>query len=452
MGTRKKENAAVKKSGRNRSKTPSRFRKIMRDLVEGVAAVLLVLLFFSGFLYFLNSLFPTGTSLRSIVARHTPLTYDGREVLKPAARQEQQESGSQRQMAARVQWVRNTVKSKRAEAIAWQSADAGKVLYDRDAVQTLSRSAAEIEFDETTTLEMGQNSLLIIKQMTHDPVFREKRSFMVLVDGDMRGKLAGGAGDDSVFLEIATPTAQVRTAAGSKGSGPVDFKISVNPDQTSTIAVYAGSAEVEAGGRVVTVGANQATVVDAGGRALDPSALPPPVNLDAPAVGDRYTYRDLPPRVQFKWQAQPAATEYRFMLARDESFHRIVTDEVVSGNRFQHGNLNADHYYWKVSAKSQTVEGFFSEVGQFQVVQDRRPPHLEVRFPQDTVRTGRYMLQGRAEPGARVYVGGVQVKTSRSGKFEYPLKLKPGLNVIVVEAFDAVDNVTYRSKKVISKY
>jgi hypothetical protein len=156
--------------------------------------------------------------------------------------------------------------------------------------------------------------------------------------------------------------------------------------------------------------------------------------------------------VQFQWQAQQVATGYRFMLARDESFHQIVTDEVVTDNRFQHGNLNADRYYWKVSARSETVEGFFSEVGQFQVLQDRRPPHLEVRFPQDTVRTGRYMLQGRAEPGARVYVGGVQVKTGRSGAFEYPLKLKPGLNVIVVEAFDAVDNVTYRSKKVISKY
>lgn len=452
MGTRKTEKATADKTGRNRRRRPSRLRKLLRELVEGLVAVLLVLLFFSGFLYFLNSLFPTGTSLRSLVARHTPLTYDGREALKPTARQDQQERGSQRQMAAKVQWVRNNVKSKRAEAVAWQSADAGRVLYDRDAVQTLSRSAAEIDFDEATSLEMGQNSLLIIKKMTHDPVFKEKRSFMVLVDGDMRGKLAGGAGDDSVFLEVATPTAQVRTAGGPKGNGPVDFKISVNPDQTSTIAVYAGSAEVEAGGRIVTVGANQATVVDVGGNALDPSALPPPVDLRTPEIGDRYTYRDLPPQVQFRWQPQQAATEYRFMLARDESFRRIVTDEDVSESGFQHGNLCADHYYWKVSAKSESVEGFFSEVRQFRVLQDRRPPQLEVRFPEDTVRTGRYMLQGRAEPGARVFVGGVAVKTSRSGQFEYPLKLDPGLNVIVVEAFDAVDNVTYRSKKVISKY
>jgi hypothetical protein len=44
------------------------------------------------------------------------------------------------------------------------------------------------------------------------------------------------------------------------------------------------------------------------------------------------------------------------------------------------------------------------------------------------------------------------VSTTRSGNFEHNLKLKPGLNVIVVEAGDGVDNVAYRSKRVISKY
>jgi len=448
----RRDKAKPKKQAPNGRGSPSRVKKLVRDCFEGLLAILLVLLFFSGFLYFLNSMFPTGTSLRSLVARHTPLSYDGTTVLKPTARQEETETGTRRPMAAKVQWVRNNVKSKRAEAIAWQSADAGKVLYDRDAVQTLDRSAARIEFDENTSLQMGQNSLLIIKKMTHDPVFKEKRSFMVLVDGDMRGKLAGDGGDDSVFLEIGTPTATVRTAGGPQGGGPVDFKISVNPDKTSTVAVYAGSADVEAGGRIVTVGANQATVVDTAGKVLDPAALPPPVQLHSPSEGGRYVYRDLPPRVNFGWQDQPAASEFRFMLARDRDFRRIVTDEAVSGNRFRHGNLQADNYYWKVSAKSGTVEGFFSDVRQFRVVQDRQPPRLEVRFPQDTLHTGRYLLNGSTEPGARVYIGGVQVQTRRNGKFEYPLKLKPGLNVIVVEAFDAVDNVTYRSKKVISKY
>jgi len=430
MGIRKKH---VKPKGQSpdRSPDPSRFKKILRDLCEGLVAIFLVLLFFSGFLYFLNALFPTGTSLRSLVARHTSLSFDGTEALK---------------------WIRNNVKSKRAEAIAWQSADAGKELYDRDAVQTLSRSAAEIEFDKNTVLEMGQNSLLIIKKMTHDPVFKEKRSFMVLVDGDLRGKLSGDDDGDSVHLEIDTPTAKVRTTGGPQGTGPVDFKISVNPDKTSTIAVYAGSAEVEAGGQMVTVGANQAAVVDHAGKVLDPSALPPPVNLKSPSEGGGYLYRDLPPRVQFTWQGQDAASEYRFMLARDAHFRQLVTDEIVAGNSFLHGNLHGDSYYWKVSAKSNTVEGFFSEVRQFRVIQDRQPPRLEVRFPQDTVHSGRFLLQGRTEPGARIYVGGMQVQTSRSGKFEYPLVLKPGLNVIVVEAFDAVDNVSYRSKKVVSKY
>ena len=58
------------------------------------------------------------------------------------------------------------------------------------------------------------------------------------------------------------------------------------------------------------------------------------------------------------------------------------------------------------------------------------------------------MLQGKTEPGARVYIGGKWVKTSKNGTFQYPVKLNLGLNIIVVESFDAVNNVAYRTHRV----
>ncbi|UCD80502.1 MAG: YbaY family lipoprotein [Desulfobacterales bacterium] len=424
----------------------------MKRIIEGIVAILLVLLFFSVILSLLNALFPSGTSLREIIVRQK--SAGSVDAFKQNSREfelsyssEGSDSGSSEDSAAVLSWTRNTVKSKRAAEIAWEAAKVGNLLYDRDAVQTFSRSAAEIQFDENNTLSMGPNSLMIIKRLTHDPSLREKRSFMVLVDGELRGMLAQ-SGQESVYLEIDTPGAKLRTQSGPGDSAPVDFKLSVNPDKSSTIAVYQGSAKITAQGQTVTVNANQSTVVALNQAPLDPRDLPDTVQLKSPLSTSRFYYRDLPPKIQFAWQTQPNATGYHFVLARDSFFHDIITDDHFSESQFSHGNLKEGIYFWKVSAMQETIEGLFSENRRFRVEQDQTAPELSVHFPPRTIYNELYTLRGKTEPGARVFVGGKRIKTSQTGKFEYQLKLSLGINVIVVEAYDAVNNVAYRSQRV----
>ncbi len=181
----------------------NRLKKIFIRCIEGVIAVLLVLIFFSIILQLLNELFPTGTSLKALISNQDTTASSGLSKLGVSQNSDGffSEQSSENTQAAVLSWMRNKVKSKSSQAIAWQNAKEGKLLYDRDAVQTLSRSAAEIKFDENSTLSMGANSLVIIKRMDHDPLYREKRSFMVLVDGDLRGQMAGSS-QDSVYLEV----------------------------------------------------------------------------------------------------------------------------------------------------------------------------------------------------------------------------------------------------------
>jgi hypothetical protein len=413
--------------------------------------ILLVLSFFSIFLYLLNALFPTGVSLKSLMdqrdaqrysAKATPGSY-GNEHGKVV-------TASWQKLAAIVTRTHNSVKSKRAETIVWMSTKVGKHLFDRDAVQTLDRAGAEITFDEHSILNMGENSLLIIKKQIQDPLFREKRSFMVLVDGDLRGRI-NGSNPNSVFIEIGTPAATINTKGGAATKKELDFKISVHPDKSSTIAVYSGTAEVEANGKKVIVKENQATVVAMGQAPLKPRVIPKVVTLGMPSKGRIYPYRDLPPRIRFHWKYQAAATGYHFLLARDPDFQEIVTEDTFEGNKFKHGNLVEGTYYWKVSARSESIEGFFSEVRQFRVLRDNTPPSLDVRFPPNTLYGGDFLMEGKTEPNATVYIGGQRVDISPTGKFTHPLNLLPGMNVIVVEAFDTVNNVAYSSKRVVSK-
>ena len=428
----------------------SHLKKTIKGVLEGFLAVILVLLFYSAFLYFLNALFPSGTSLKALIADQgytdaSGLSEDGNRGLIHT--DDGRESDTALEIAAVLSMARNDVKSKGSAQIAWRSAQKGESLYDRDAVQTLSRSAAAIQFAENTTLDMGSNSLVIIKRLTHDPVYREKRSFMVLVEGDMRGKM-DTSDQESVYLEIATPGAKFRTESGGPGGEQVDFKISVNPDKSTTIAVYEGSAEVTAEGETVTIEANQSTVVTLNQAPIDPRDLLQAVKLKKPSGNNLFLYRDLPPKIRFAWKAQPDASRYHFMVARDAGFRDIVIDDVFSKTKFSHGNLKMGTYFWKVSAFEETIEGFFSETRQLRVIRDRKPPTLKVKFPPQTIYRGRYTLRGKTDPGAKVFVSGQRVKTTKNGRFNYNLKLRPGINVIVVEAFDAVNNVTYRTQRI----
>jgi mannose-6-phosphate isomerase-like protein (cupin superfamily) len=426
-----------------------RLKKTIKGALEGLLAVLMVLLFYSVFLYFLNTLFPSGTSLKTLIADQgstdsSGLSEDGN---RGFITDDGPESDRASEVAAVLSMTRNEVKSKGSGQIAWRSAEKGTSLYDRDAVQTLNRSAAAIRFAENTTLDMGSNSLVIIKRITHDPVYREKRSFMVLAEGDMRGKM-DASDRDSVYLEITTPGAKFRTESGGPGAEEVDFKISVNPDKSTTISVYEGSAEVIAEGETVTVEANQSTVVTLNQAPIDPRDLLQAVKLKKPSGNNTFRYRDLPPKIRFTWKAQSDASRYHFIVARDAGFRDVVTDEVFSKTKFTHGNLKMGTYFWKVSAFEDTIEGFFSETRQLKVIRDRKPPTLKVKFPPQTIYRGRYNLRGKTDPGAKVFVSGKRVKTTKNGSFNYDLKLRPGINVIVVEAFDAVNNVTYRTQRI----
>src|SRR2546425_5810411 len=338
-----------------------------RRSLETVLALILVLVFFSAFLSILNTVFPSGPGLRDLMRSGSSMTtVSGESPGSPPG------ASGALEIAAHLTAMRNLVKSRSASEIAWGKATEGMALRDRDAIQTLDRSNATITFDDSNYLDMGQNSLVIIQRLEEDPVLKERRSFLVLVEGDLRGRIAG-AGDSAVRIEVATPGAVTRIQRTPASEGELKFKISVHPDRSSTIAVYEGFADVVARGQIVRVGANQSTVVKADGAPAALEPLPASPALDAPAAGVRVYYRDLPPRIQFAWSALPGAKAYHFVLARDPAFRSIVDEDYPALAGLTHGNLRTGTYYWRVSGPDGTREGAFSPAPDFDVTHEREP-------------------------------------------------------------------------------
>lgn len=432
------------------------FKKSVARLTEAALSVLIALVFFLAFLALLYVLFPSGTTFSDMVRnaddRFLPgEDAPGRSLLVTDGRHAYEgfQDGAN---AASLAVVRNKVKSKAATEIAWTKAVEGMRLYDRHAVQTFDRSSAVIKFDERNQLNVGDNSLVVIKRLERNPVFREKRSFLVVVDGELRGTIAASP-DNALFFEIETPDAVTRIRTRDTKEGKVDFRISVDPeDKSSVITMLRGSAEVEAGGQSVVVGSNASTVVAPGGLPSKPQALPDPVVLQAPADDTVLYYRDLPPRIPFSWQPVPAASGYVFTLGRDPLLSDVMVEERLSRPSFFHGNLKSGTYYWRVSAPRSGQQSLSSETRRITLVQDGIPPLLTVEFPPPTVEEEQGVLRGTVEPGCRVYVMGRPAATDRSGRFSQRVALRRGINIVVVEAVDAAGNTTYRSQLVNAKF
>jgi hypothetical protein len=434
----------------------NRLKKSMKRLTEAILAIFLVLVFFSVFLFVLNALFPSGTGLYSMVSSDGSSSRTG--LLKQAIRklllvQGEQEADPDRgeTLAATLNSIHNHVKSKRARAIAWRSAKEKMPLYDRDSVQTFSRSSAEIQFDKNNLLRMKERSIVVIRHLADDLLLGEKRSVVVLVEGELRGKITG-SGKKPLYMEVATPSATVKSHVRQKTDQDTDFKITVNPDKSSTITVYQGKAEVVSGGKKVVVESNQATLVPLYQEPFKPVPLPRTVSLKLPRNSKKYFYHKLPPKIRFAWDHQAESKGYQFVLARDDSFRNIVADESLPKPGLVHGNLKKGTYFWKVKAKGQYGDGLFSDIRRFEVVRDHTPPMLSVQFPGTIVTTDNCTVQGKTEPGAHVFVDGHPVKTLGDGQFRHKLKLQRGINVIVVEAVDLADNVEYRSKLIHGKF
>jgi len=404
-----------------------------------ISVLLLSLLVFFVFLLMLNRiLFPAGAQLGDLAA----MSGSGQQA--DDQRGEKSLAGDAidgfSAFIAELGDVNRDVKIRPADSVAWADAEIGAPVNNRDAVQTFANSRARIDFTTNNNLRMGQNSLVIFSSSVADP-FLQRRDPAVVV---MEGQLDGSVNSDYGTFAVALPAGLAVLSADESGNA-ADFKLSVNPDGSSTIALYAGQAGVEIGGKHYQLGANSALTVAEDGRTTGVKRLPNRPSVRLPGRDAVARFRDMPPRVKFEWGPVVGAQKYRLELARDRNFEKILVDENLNDTSFTHGNLSAGEYFWRVSARNGWIQGPGTRPGRLRIVRDAEPPQLELEPIQQTV-AGRYELRGRTSPDAKVYVRGEPVEISSGGTFSHLFSAAPGAQAIVVEAIDTVGNVMSNSQ------
>jgi len=417
---------------------------------ESLLAVVLVLVFFLGFWWILGLSFPKGPTLTDLIAGDAFPPGGAAGDAAPAVGLSE-DDGPGEALTAVLSRTRRSVKDKPASAIAWRSAREGIRLENGHAVQTFDRSTAVISFTEGSELRLGENSLVVLKSWKQSSRGRRRRASLIVLDGTLQGKVAV-PGDESLDLEILAASGASRIETTTAPGESTEFRLQMNDDGSSTVSLYEGAMEVATPEGRLRLDENRSVTLTRAGGIGAPQALPAVPHLDAPRPGALFSYRTLPPPVQFRWQQVQGAQGYRLWIARDAGFVDLVHEARLVEPAFQHGNLKAGDYYWKVSALREALEGPSSAAARLRLVEDRTPPALSVDFPQGIVRDRSLALRGRTEPGAAVFIGRRKMVVPDSGEFEHRVDLEPGINVLTVEAVDAAGNVSYRSQMVNAKY
>jgi len=423
---------------------------IKRNTLEAFVIVFLVLCLFLLLLRLFDFMFPNGTSIKDVVTESQVFRMSGAAKDKQYTVElggESTDSESNYPVVANIQSLKNVVKNKPANAIAWETAKKGLSLRNRDAVQTYTKASATIAFSNTDTLILDSNSMIIINKINVDAVRQERQARIILTTGRLRSRIRASR-EYRKRVEVETGNI-VTTVKNASTKQTTDFEVKVNPDQSSTITILAGEASVSSQGKSVSIKQNQAVTVTPGKPIPKPVYQPASVRTVTPKDNTLYNYHTVPRQVALSWAPLAEADSYDVIIAQDPDFRTVITNERIDRTTFSHNKLTEGTYYWKVRANIGWVEGVFSKTKVIKVVKEREPPKMKVNYPPATIAKPEYEMTGTTGADvSRIIINDVPVDVSPTGEFRHKVALKKGANIIVVESIDNEGNVKYETKMI----
>ena len=351
--------------------------------------------------------------------------------------------------AGEILTIQRRVQRRGANSLAWSEANVGDTFTENDAVQTFAKSTALLEVNAESRITIGQNSLIVFDKRAADPFVAQQGTALVMINGELSGILTSD--DDSPFhFGISLPSSDL-TLVRRTADENVEFLVTVNDDQSTTVNLHGGSAEIVGrDGRRTRIRESQSVTIDSTGTQVTVRNLPSAPRSRGPTNQATVTYRNVPETVEFTWDAAANADRYHLVVARDAEFLDRVVDDDVIGTSFRHGALGPGTYYWHVRSRAGWTQSRMSAVRRMRVIQDTAPPDLELESPPATVAAGQWRLHGKTEADARLYVDNSPVQHD-NGRINHPINLKPGANLIIVKAMDEVGNFNYASISVNAK-
>lgn len=239
----------------------------------------------------------------------------------------------------------------------WVPAKVGDKLRARDGIRTYRQSSAEIGFEDGGHLRINEESLVFLREVARPQAGAAARQTLEVVEGqaDVESQVAADAPLPSdIEVVVGDARTRARTSAGEAAKARTRKTVKGG----AQLMVFGGEAEIEAGGRSVTVATGMGTAADAGKPPKAPEKLlPPPATLH-PANGASYEHSN----PLFTWEPVGGAAGYVVEVCRDVACGQIVARAAgVAATSWTPRGLPLGELHWRVTAQGASgLDGFSS--------------------------------------------------------------------------------------------
>ncbi|HXU11172.1 MAG TPA: FecR domain-containing protein [Candidatus Binatia bacterium] len=386
------------------------------------------------------------------------LSYERKDFVEARAAAQQSQSFSQKilegsageSFTAKIYKYEGDVKIKRSRQFVWDEVSGNTALKVGDQIKTASNGSAQIIYFDGTITTINPGSLLEIRELFEDPTTKVRKVREKLNWGGVSASMPG-ANVAGSFHEVATESTTARAVDKSQ------FQVAYDAGTRSTrTEVQTGSAEVQTGGKTLTLKPLERMEVTGEQVVSRVRLLPPPALLDP--TDQRVFLHDDPAKesTTLRWAKVAGGERYRLQIARTALFGELLLDKSdIHSTSVQIPGLQEGNYYWKVSAiDGSQVESHFSEIRKFKVAgsreqrtEDSTPPPLDVV---DFLPSGHLVIiNGRTEPGAVLLVDGQKVDVYDDGSFTAVVRMKKdGPNEVQIVSQDGAGNTTKMRRSV----
>jgi hypothetical protein len=252
---------------------------------------------------------------------------------------------------AEVTAAQRKVEARSADAPDWQSAQPGLDLYRGWRVNTRESASAEITFRDATSIELRENTLVIIYGGFGGSRTKARRETAqaTLDRGALRSRLGAYTGKADRAVTVTTPSAVAEFAGGNS-------LVTVDDGGTSRVANHGeGKAAVRSsgkGGPTVRVKPKMGSKVDQGKAPTKPKPLPPTPSWIERGATKFVAAGERGGTIQGEWGAIAGAAAYRVEVSQDPEGRELLVSQTVPASiqRFEAQGLPAGDYYASVAA------------------------------------------------------------------------------------------------------
>ncbi|HPJ42003.1 MAG TPA: FecR family protein, partial [Spirochaetota bacterium] len=241
-----------------------------------------------------------------------------------------------------------------SESVMWEEIAQESPVYNYDAIRTLEYSSAVISLNDGTSIELDQNTMLVV-------ILSQKGVDINFDRGGVSAK--SGAGGKQLI------TLNARDASIALDSGDISVSSS---DKGMNISLESGSAKIEAAGGAVNITADETATLKEGKVQTEKRSL----FTEFPANYSYLLSSGKSMSLEFRWRSEPVGV-VKVEIARSSRFTDVFKS-FSSGSLSREVELPPGDYYWRiVSGKNKSFPAKFT------IMEDRKPELIYPRMNQN---------------------------------------------------------------------